>query len=96
MTNTRRIGLIGMGEVGQVLANDLHGLGDIKLGAWDRLFAVEGSEPWCAARALPFLEAASLWPTRSTIARFSSAVTADERGAAAAEAAQSLTPTLSD
>jgi len=59
MTNTRRIGLIGLGEVGQVLANDLQRLGGMNLGAWDRLFAVEGSEPWRAARALPFLEAAS-------------------------------------
>ena len=93
MTNARRIGLIGLGEVGQVLANDLHGLGGIELGAWDRLFALEGSEPWRVARALPFLEAASSMADavhdRPVLI---CAVTADECGAAAAEAAQSLTP----
>jgi 3-hydroxyisobutyrate dehydrogenase-like beta-hydroxyacid dehydrogenase len=93
MTNARRIGLIGLGEVGQVLANDLHRLGGVDLCAWDRLFALSGSEPWRAARALPFLEAASSMAgavhARSTVI---CAVTADECRAAAAEAAAALTP----
>src|SRR5438105_9394881 len=49
-TTPCRIGLIGLGEVGQVLANDLHRVAGVEVGAWDRLFAVEGSEPRRAAR----------------------------------------------
>ena len=58
-TSPRRIGLIGLGEVGQVLASDLHRSGGVALCAWDRLFAVEGSEPRRAARSLGFVKAAS-------------------------------------
>lgn len=89
----RRIGLIGLGEVGQVLANDLHQAGGVDLCAWDRLFAVDGSEPWRAAGALPFLKAASSMAGairgRGIVV---SAVTAGECRAAAAEAAAALTP----
>jgi 3-hydroxyisobutyrate dehydrogenase-like beta-hydroxyacid dehydrogenase len=90
-TNPRRIGLIGLGEVGQVLANDLHRAGDVDLCAWDRLFAVEGSEPRQAAAALSFLGAAGSMAEavrgRSLVI---SAVTAGECRAAAAEAAPAL------
>ena len=90
-TNPRRIGLLGLGEVGQVLANDLHRAGGVDLCAWDRLFTVEGSEPRRAAGALTFLSAASSMAEavrgRSLVI---SAVTAAECRAAAAEAAPAL------
>lgn len=93
MTHPRRIGLIGLGEVGQVLAHDLHRAGEVDLCVWDRLFAVEGSEPWRAARELPYLETAS---SMAGAVRGRSllicAVTADECQAAALEAAAALTP----
>jgi len=93
MTSPRRIGLIGLGEVGQVLANDLHRAGGVDLCAWDRLFAVDGSEPWRAAGALPFLEAAnSMAGAVRGRAVVVSAVTAGECRGAAAEAAEALTP----
>jgi 3-hydroxyisobutyrate dehydrogenase-like beta-hydroxyacid dehydrogenase len=93
MTDPRRVGLIGLGEVGQVLAHDLHRGAEVELSAWDRLFAVEGSEPWRAARQLPHLQAASSMAGavrgRSLVI---CAVTADECQAAAVEAAAALTP----
>jgi 3-hydroxyisobutyrate dehydrogenase-like beta-hydroxyacid dehydrogenase len=89
----RRIALIGLGEVGQVLANDLHRAAGVELCAWDRLFPVVGSEPQQAAAARTFLAAAS---DLAEAVRGSSliicAVTAGECRAAAEEAAHALTP----
>src|SRR5207247_320222 len=91
-TNPRRIGLIGLGEVGQVLANDLHRAGGVELCAWDRLFTVEGSEPRRAARSLAFVRAASsMAEAVSGSSMVISAVTAGECRAAAGEAAAALT-----
>ena len=42
MSRAWRTALIGLGEVGQVLANDLNAAGCANLYAWDRLFAVHG------------------------------------------------------
>ena len=53
MTDPRRIGLVGLGEVGQVLARDLHRAAGVDLCAWDRLFVLDGSEPWRAAERCP-------------------------------------------
>jgi 3-hydroxyisobutyrate dehydrogenase-like beta-hydroxyacid dehydrogenase len=93
MTEPRRIGLIGLGEVGQVLARDLHRAAGVDLCAWDRLFVVDGSEPWRAAGALPFLKAASsMAGAVRARAIVICAVTAGECRAAAAEAAAALTP----
>jgi 3-hydroxyisobutyrate dehydrogenase-like beta-hydroxyacid dehydrogenase len=93
MTYPRRIGLIGLGEVGRLLAHDLHRAGVADLCAWDRLFAVDGSEPRQVAGALSFLRAASSMAEavrgRGTVI---AAVTAGECRAAAAEAAAALTP----
>ncbi len=90
-TNPRRIGLIGLGEVGQVLANDLHRAGGVELCAWDRLFTVEGSEPRRAARSLAFVRAASsMAEAVSGSSMVISAVTAGECRAAAGEAAAAL------
>jgi 3-hydroxyisobutyrate dehydrogenase-like beta-hydroxyacid dehydrogenase len=86
------IALIGFGEVGQVLAHDLQRVQGAQLAAWDRLFAVEGSEPQRAARALAFVRPAS--GMADAIAGGTvviSAVTAAECLAAASEAAPSLT-----
>ena len=92
-SGARRVALIGLGEVGQVLAHDLHRAGGVELAAWDRLFAVAGSEPQRAAAALNFLAVASDMAEavrgRSLII---SAVTAGECDAAAGEAAGALAP----
>jgi 3-hydroxyisobutyrate dehydrogenase-like beta-hydroxyacid dehydrogenase len=92
MTTELRIGLLGLGEVGCVLAQDLHREG-VELCVWDRLFPVEGSAPRRAARELPFLTVASRMAEavrgRGIVI---CAVTAGECQAAAAEAAQTLTP----
>ena len=92
-SGARRVALIGLGEVGQVLAHDLHRAGSVELAAWDRLFAVADSEPQRAAAALTFLAVASDMAEavrgRSLIV---SAVTAGECCAAAGEAAGALTP----
>ena len=91
-TNPCRIGLIGLGEVGQVLANDLHRVAGVEVGAWDRLFAVEGSEPRRAARSLAFVRAASsMAEAVSGSSIVICAVTAGECRAAAGEAAPALT-----
>jgi 3-hydroxyisobutyrate dehydrogenase-like beta-hydroxyacid dehydrogenase len=92
MTQELRIGLIGLGEVGRVLAEDLYREG-VELCAWDRLFPVAGSAPRCAADELTFLRAATGMAEavrgRGIVI---SAVTAGECQAAAAEAAHALTP----
>jgi 3-hydroxyisobutyrate dehydrogenase-like beta-hydroxyacid dehydrogenase len=91
MTTLRRIALIGLGEVGQVLANDLHGSGGVELSAWDRLFPLAGSEPQRAARVLSFLQvASSMAEAVRGCSLVISAVTAGECRAAAAEAAPAL------
>lgn len=90
---TRRVALIGLGEVGQVLANDLHATGGVAVSAWDRLFPVAGSEPQRAAAALTFLAAAGgMADAVRGASLIISAVTAGECRAAAEEAAGALTP----
>jgi 3-hydroxyisobutyrate dehydrogenase-like beta-hydroxyacid dehydrogenase len=87
------VGLIGLGEVGQVLATDLNRKSGLELSAWDRLFPLEDSEPRRAARSMPFLRraqgmSAAVHDRTLVIC----AVTAGECLAAAAEAARALTP----
>lgn len=93
MTGQRSIGLIGLGEVGQVLATDLNRTRGVDLCAWDRLFPRADSEPHRAAAKRPFLRTASGMAEavrdRSIVV---SAVTAGECLAAAEEAAQAMTP----
>ena len=93
MTTERRIALIGLGEVGEVLASDLHQVtGGVDLCAWDRLFPLEGSEPQRAVQTLTFVEAAhSMAEAVHGRPLVICAVTAGECGAAAAEAAAALT-----
>jgi 3-hydroxyisobutyrate dehydrogenase-like beta-hydroxyacid dehydrogenase len=93
VTGRRAIGLIGVGEVGQVLALDLNRASAVDLYAWDRLFPLAGSEPQQAAARLPFLSAAGgMAEAVRDRAVVISAVTAGECHAAAQEAAQALTP----
>ena len=93
MTERCRVGLIGLGEVGQVLAVDLERHGAVELCAWDRLFAREGSEPQRAAASMPFLSRARGMAEAVRDRTVSiSAVTAGECHSAAVEAAQALTP----
>lgn len=93
MTGQRSIGLVGLGEVGQVLAIDLNRTLDVDLCAWDRLLPLAGSEPHQAAAKLSFLRAANCMTEavrdRSIVI---SAVTAGECLAAADEASQAITP----
>ena len=88
-----RIGLIGLGEVGSVLADDLSAAGGSDLAAWDRLFPVASSVPARAAAQRPFLRGA---PDMAGAVRGRAivicAVTAGECRAAAEEAAASLAP----
>jgi len=93
MTSEQRIALIGFGEVGEVLAHDLHQVEGVDLCAWDRLFPVEGSEPQRAVRTHTFVEAAhSMAKAVQGRPLVICAVTAGECAAAAAEAAAALTP----
>jgi 3-hydroxyisobutyrate dehydrogenase-like beta-hydroxyacid dehydrogenase len=93
VTERCSVGLIGLGEVGQVLAIDLSRNSAVELCAWDRLFALEGSEPQRAAGSMPFLRRAhgmaEAVRDRTVVI---SAVTAGECHKAAAEAAQAITP----
>jgi 3-hydroxyisobutyrate dehydrogenase-like beta-hydroxyacid dehydrogenase len=92
MSERRSIGLIGLGEVGQVLAIDLNRASGVDLYAWDRLFPLAHSEPRQAATRLPFLRAASGMAEAVRDRTVISAVTAGECLAAAVEAAQAVTP----
>jgi len=90
-TQTRSIALIGLGEVGRILAQDLQHAGGVRLHAWDRLFPVPGSEPQRAARLLSFLRTAgALAGAVRGSSLVISAVTAEECQAAASEAAPAL------
>ena len=93
MTGRCTVGLIGLGEVGQVLATDLDRKAAVELSAWDRLFSLKDSEPRRAALARSYLRCAQGMSeaVRDRVLVIS-AVTADECLAAATEAARALTP----
>ena len=93
-TDTRtRIALIGYGEVGQIIAADLHSAGFHDLSAWDRQFQRPSSSPSRAAAAAGHVQAAtdmaSAVTDRSLII---SAVTSGNCLGAALEVAPSLRP----
>jgi 3-hydroxyisobutyrate dehydrogenase-like beta-hydroxyacid dehydrogenase len=91
-SSARRVALIGLGEVGQVLAEDLHRVPTVELSAWDRLFPVAGSEPQRAAAALSFVAAGgAMAEAVGGSSLLICAVTAGECRAAAEEAAVALT-----
>jgi 3-hydroxyisobutyrate dehydrogenase-like beta-hydroxyacid dehydrogenase len=87
------VALVGLGEVGEVLARDLHALGATHLSAWDRLFVRADSAPRRLADSLPYLEAAK-GMAQAVRGRplVICAVTAAECCAAAAEAARTIEP----
>jgi 3-hydroxyisobutyrate dehydrogenase-like beta-hydroxyacid dehydrogenase len=88
-----RLALIGLGEVGHILAQDLHAAGCQRLNAWDRLFVEHGSAPRRAAASLPFVEAAGAMAGAVRDASLIvCAVTAGECTAVAREAASALKP----
>jgi 3-hydroxyisobutyrate dehydrogenase-like beta-hydroxyacid dehydrogenase len=88
-----RIALIGFGEVGQVLAHDLQRADGVELTAWDRLFALPGSEPQRAATTLTSVRVAtSMAEAVRGSSLVISAVTAAECRAAAVEGAAALAP----
>jgi 3-hydroxyisobutyrate dehydrogenase-like beta-hydroxyacid dehydrogenase len=93
VTGRFTVGLIGLGEVGQVLATDLDRQSGLELSAWDRLFPLKDSDPRRAALTRPYLRCAqSMSGAVHDRSLLISAVTADECLAAAAEAARALTP----
>jgi 3-hydroxyisobutyrate dehydrogenase-like beta-hydroxyacid dehydrogenase len=88
-----RIALVGFGEVGQTLAEDLHRKGGVDLHVWDRLFPVKGSEPRHAVCAHKFVAAAgAMAGAVRGCTLVISAVTAGECRAVAQEAALAITP----
>jgi len=93
MVGARRVALIGLGEVGEALANDLHRVEGVEISAWDRVFPVAGSEPQRVAAALSFIAVAGdMTEAVRGSSLIVSAVTAGECRAAADEAARALTP----
>ncbi|MFC3068860.1 NAD(P)-dependent oxidoreductase [Phenylobacterium soli] len=87
---TRRIALIGFGEVGQILAQDLAGKAD--LSAWDILFADPASRPAAAARAAGLVLPASAADAVRGAWLVISAVTAENDLQAARSAAEGIAP----
>ena len=88
-----RIALLGCGEVGQTLAEDLSAAGVRDLRAWDRLFPDPSSAPRQAMARLPAVRtAASLAEAVCGCTLIVSAVTAGQCLEAAREAARALAP----
>jgi 3-hydroxyisobutyrate dehydrogenase-like beta-hydroxyacid dehydrogenase len=93
VSGSQPLALIGLGEVGQVLAQDLRAAGCQNLIAWDRLFPERGSPPSRAAASLPFLATAtSMTEATRDASLIICAVTAGECAAAAREIAGTLRP----
>lgn len=89
--NQHRIALIGFGEVGQVLATDLHGAGFVNLSVWDKDFPRVASSPSRAAAAAGYVRiGADMADALTGCTLAISAVTAGNCMAAAREAARSL------
>lgn len=86
-----RIALIGYGEVGQILAADLHSGGFLDLSVWDRQFPQADSSPSRTAAAAGYLRvAADMADALAGCALAISAVTAGNCTAAAREASRCL------
>ncbi|MHB8814608.1 MAG: NAD(P)-dependent oxidoreductase [Steroidobacteraceae bacterium] len=86
------IALIGYGEVGQILAADLHAAGARDLVIWDRLFPVPSSVPSRAAPLAKTRIAASMADAVTGAGLIISAVTAANCVPAAREASGSIPP----
>lgn len=86
-----RIALIGLGEVGRILAEDLLARGETELSAWDPKFAVTGSPPARALADLPIRAGADAAEAVREAEVIISAVTA----AQTVDAARAAVPGLS-
>lgn len=87
-----RIALIGYGEVGQILAADLHAAGARDVAIWDRLFPIPSSAPSRAASSVEASIATSMAEAVANCGLVISAVTAANCVPAAREAAGSISP----
>lgn len=87
-----RIALIGYGEVGQILAADLHAAGVSDVAIWDCLFPISSSAPSRAAASAKARIATSMAEAVAGRNLIISAVTAANCVAAAREAAGSISP----
>lgn len=87
---TPRIALVGFGEVGQILAADLHAAGVCDVIVWDRLFPAASSAPSRAAATANVTVAASMAEAVMGRDLVLSAVTAANCVPAAREAASSI------
>jgi len=89
----KTIGLLGFGEVGQRLADDLSALPDVSLCAWDVQFRTEGSGPVLAVRSRSRVAAVgSARELAGDCDLVISAVTAKEATAAAASVLGGVAP----
>ena len=88
----QRIALIGYGEVGQILAADLHAAGARDVVLWDRLFPTAASAPSRAAAASKAQVANSMAAALERRSLVISAVTAANCVPTAREAAASIAP----
>jgi len=88
----QRIALIGYGEVGQILAADLHAAGARDVVLWDRLFPTPASAPRRAAAASKAQVANSMAAALERRSLVISAVTAANCVPTAREAAASIAP----
>ncbi len=87
-----RVALIGLGEVGKILADDLRAAGVAELSAYDVLFADEGSKPSRAAHDRNIARPASAAEAVAGAQLVFSAVTAASDVDAARSAARGLAP----
>lgn len=87
-----RIALIGYGEVGQILATDLHASGARDIVIWDRLFPIPSSAPSRAVSSTGASIATSMAEAVANCGLIISAVTAANCVPAAREAAGSISP----
>ncbi len=90
MTPFARIALIGFGEVGQILADDLAAAGVAQISAYDILFAKADSIPSCAAAQRPIIKASDAAAAVRDCELVLSAVTAASDLAAAESVAAAL------
>src|SRR5690242_10847607 len=91
MTTLQSIALIGYGEVGQILAHDLHAGGIERIAAWDTLFADTHSAP-SRALAAGLVQAAKDAMTASRGAQLVISAVTSAQTVAAAQAITALQP----
>ncbi|WP_402463594.1 DUF1932 domain-containing protein [Isoptericola aurantiacus] len=88
----RRVALLGLGEAGRVLAEDLLALGDVEVAAWDVAFGDAGSPAARNGSELEVRRASSAAEAVADAELVLGAVTADQTDHAAQDAATGLAP----